>query len=173
MSEESNKELTNKQTLFTTQKRKRSNIKKKHLFRQNNQIQSRDEIKQPEQKETKQIEQLDIQKATELSELKIDSTNKNNNLKQESKENQDSKNKQRITSNRNDDLIISAIEVLKSEDVEEISEVLHELSEKLSIAHESIAENPNCPNLIKELVKMMSKSQEPELLSKIIIFFTN
>ena len=67
---------------------------------------------------------------------------------------------------KNDDVILTTLEILKSENFEEICDVMSELSEKLSLAHESIAENPNCTQLIKELIKLLEKYQIPELLSK-------
>jgi hypothetical protein len=73
---------------------------------------------------------------------------------------------------KNEDIISTCLEIFKSEDIEEISEIMNELSEKLSIAHESIAENPNCTQLIKELIKLLEKYQIPELSSKISFNFT-
>ena len=164
MSEDLNKEQTKKQTIFTTQKRKRACIKKKPAAKANklNITKSRDpeedaiQSQQNEQEKTNiRNQSLDRITAISASNLRADSNLIEIQNKSES-----------VSLKRNADIFTRTIEAIRSEDLHEISEVLCELSEELSIAPESIAENSNCTNLIKELLKLLDKLQIPEIQSK-------
>ena len=66
--------------------------------------------------------------------------------------------------NLQSDMIKYSLEGLKSNDDIEILNCLYELSSNLSLANDTIAEDPNCISLIKELVVQLDKySFFPEL----------
>lgn len=64
-----------------------------------------------------------------------------------------------------DDPVESALKKLRCDDPESILNTLLDLSSELSLAHESMAENPNCKNLLKELLTIIDKFNMPELSS--------
>jgi hypothetical protein len=68
------------------------------------------------------------------------------------------------------DFIKKAIENLKCEDEIFILNTLCDLSSELSMANDSVAEDPNCHNLIKALIVLLDKFPGlPDITSKIII----
>ena len=173
MSEDHNKESSKKQKMFTTQKRRRARIKKKILSadKKLNTTESRD-LTIFEEEST--ISQHHEHEKTNLRNGSLDSSIviSANNIRSDTTLTKIQNRKESLDLNRNDDIIRMAIEIIQGEDTNEISEVLGELSEKLSISHESIAENTNCTHLIKELLKLLDKLRIPEIQSKYFFYST-
>jgi hypothetical protein len=67
------------------------------------------------------------------------------------------------------DFLKKAIENLKCEDEIFVLNVLCDLSSELSMANDSVAEDPNCHNLIKALIVLLDKFPAlPDITSTII-----
>jgi hypothetical protein len=181
MSDADQKDKSNESHLFTTQKRKRASNalkprkpmkpKKKQKF---------------EEKESEQAEML-IEEVKVISPVidKVETTNLNKSpvwkkestnsnllsaihrefeeiiplreiLKNESKRLRPSEN-----------FLLNFVEKLRSEDFPEILSTLFELCSELSLSSDSLAEDPNCSQLMKELLKIFDKFNSPELSSKL------
>jgi hypothetical protein len=68
-------------------------------------------------------------------------------------------------SNQEEDPVELALKNLKSDDPDYILNTLLDLSTGLSLAHESVAENSKCKDLLRELLSIIDKFNMPELSS--------
>jgi hypothetical protein len=107
---------------------------------------------------------------------KIPKTEENNNIDLEDSNNLEEIESENSSGNENEgneleleDEIEKACEEIKSADSEEILPILHSLTEKISLASDSISSESNCNLLLKELVITLDKFPSPEVSSNFSI----